>query len=451
MNRTLIISHGDIKAQMAGPAIRCWELSRALAPQIPVTLAAPNIVPEAFQSQTSATCQSYNSTTILELARAHDILLLQGFLLEQYPGLQHLNKIIVVDLYDPFPLESLENPQESENALQWQRHLNNIHALNRQISLADYMICASEKQKNYWLGYLTALNRVNPATYQQGNYDHLLAVVPFGIPEKPMQIRTNRLRGTKAGYGIQEDDFVLVWGGGIWDWLDPLTPIRAVAQLAKEGALVKLFFLGLTAPDANSPEMRMGLKAISLAKELGVYGTHVIFNQRWIPYEERQYFLKGADVGISSHFEHLETRFSFRTRALDYFWAQLPVITTCGDTIADWVERFDTGNVVAYQSVEDWIQAIQSLQQPSLYQKKLKGGRQLREQLRWNVVVQPLIEFCQHPTPAADRIYRKTIQQSLVLNHFPQMRRLSQKWKTYGALGVLKKIGHRLLRALLPN
>ncbi len=448
MNRILIISHGEVKEQMAGPAIRCWEFARTLAPHLPVTLATPNPIPEIFQTQTAAICQSYDSNSLPELARNHDILLLQGFLLEQYPVLQHLDKIVIVDLYDPFPLESLENPQEVEHALQWQRHLNNIHVLNRQITLADYMICASERQKDYWLGYLTALNRINPSTYQQGNYDHLLGVVPFGIPEKPMQIRTNRLRGAKAGYGISEKDFVLLWGGGIWDWLDPLTPIRAVAQLVKAGASVKLFFLGLTSPDPNIPQMQMGQKAISLAQELGVYGTHVIFNQKWIPYEQRQYFLKGADVGISSHFEHLETRFSFRTRALDYFWAQLPLITTCGDTVADWVERFDTGNVVGYQSVDDWIQAIQALQRPAVYKKKQKGGDQLREQLKWSVAVQPLMAFCQNPTPAADRGQRNKIKQSLVLHHFPKLRYLSEKWETYGTLGLFKKIGQRALKRL---
>lgn len=431
---------------MAGPAIRCWELSRILAQHLSVTLATPNLVPEAFQTQTAAVCQPYDAQSLRNLAKAHDILMVQGLLLEQYADLKELEKVLIVDLYDPFPLESLENPQETEMALQWQRHLNNIHALNEQIALADYMVCASEKQKDYWLGYLTALNRINPATYQHGNFEHLLGVVPFGIPDNPIRIEKNRLRGRDAGYGILEEDFVLLWGGGIWDWLDPLTPIRAVAELAKNGLPIKLFFLGRVMPKMKFPHMQMATKAVALAKELDVYGSHVIFNQSWVPYAERPYFLKGADVGISSHFDHLETRFSFRTRALDYLWAQLPIITSCGDTIAEWVENFDAGTVVGYQAVDDWIGAIEALRQPKIYQKKRQAGNRLREQLKWEVVSQPLIEFCQSAQTASDRREREKIKRAAFLQYFPQIKYFLEKWETYGTWRGLTKIGKRLLR-----
>ncbi len=436
---------------MAGPAIRCWEISRALAPHATVTLAAPNAVPAELQSTNTATCQQYDDETILTLAGSHDVLFIQGFLLEQHPALQNLEKILIVDLYDPFPLESLENPQEAEHALQWQRHLNNITALSRQIILADYMVCASEKQKDYWLGYLTALNRVNPSSYQQGDLGHLLGVVPFGISDKPIVTGTKRLRGVEAGYGIEDDDFVLLWGGGIWDWLDPLTPIHAVAEMTKTDVPVKLFFLGVALPDTDLPQMQMGHKAISLAKELGIYEKHVIFNQEWVPYEERQCFLNEADIGISCHFNHLETRFSFRTRALDYFWAKLPIITTCGDTVADWTERYDAGIVVGFESVADWVQAIQELQIPSVYKKKQKGGTQLQQSLEWGTVVQPLIEFCQNPIVAADRTDRKTIQQAFLLNYFPLVERMYGKWKQHGAVGLLQKVLQRFLRIVIPQ
>ncbi len=451
MNRVLVISQWEIKEQMAGPAIRCWEISRVLASQVPVTLATPNKIPAGLQAKTTATCQQYDPQTILTLASSHDILFIQGFLLEQYPGLQKLEKILIADLYDPFPLESLENPQETELTLQWQRHLKNITTLNRQIILADYMICASEKQKDYWLGCLTALNRINPSSYQQGNFNHLLGVVPFGISEQTIETGTKRLRGLGAGYGIEENDFVLLWGGGIWDWLDPLTPIRAIAELAKKGIPVKLFFLGVTLPETNLPQMQMGHKAISLAKELGIYEKHVIFNKEWIPYEERQYFLNEADVGINCHFDHLETRFAFRTRALDYFWAQLPVITTCGDTVADWIERYDAGIVTGFESVEDWIEAIQNLQIPSVYEKKQKGGQQLQESLKWSTIAQPLIEFCKQPVAAVDRTNRKKIQQACLLSYFPLVERIYDKWEQLGTVRLLQKVFLRFLKIMVPQ
>jgi hypothetical protein len=38
--------------------------------------------------------------------------------------------------------------------------------------------------------------------------------------------------------------------------------------------------------------------------------------------------LREADIGVSLHREDVETRYSFRTRVLDYLWAGLPIITT---------------------------------------------------------------------------------------------------------------------------
>lgn len=59
-----------------------------------------------------------------------------------------------------------------------------------------------------------------------------------------------------------------------------------------------------------------------------------IFNDSWEPYAERDEWLAAADCAISTHVEHLETRYSSRTRLLDCFWAGLPVVCTTGDDLA---------------------------------------------------------------------------------------------------------------------
>src|SRR5207244_1616744 len=74
--------------------------------------------------------------------------------------------------------------------------------------------------------------------------------------------------------GIREADFVLLWGGGIWNWFDPLTLIRAVARIAGQRDDVKLFFLGVRHPDPLIEEMAMAAQAVALADELGLTGRH---------------------------------------------------------------------------------------------------------------------------------------------------------------------------------
>ena len=92
--------------------------------------------------------------------------------------------------------------------------------------------------------------------------------------------------------------------------------------------------------------MSMAVQTRALADELQLTGTHVFFNEDWVPYEDRQNYLLESDVGVSTHFDHVETAFSFRTRILDYLWAGLPVISTSGDALSDMIESAGAGIAV---------------------------------------------------------------------------------------------------------
>ena len=89
--------------------------------------------------------------------------------------------------------------------------------------------------------------------------------------------------------------------------------------------------------------MEMNARARALADDLGLTGTHVFFHE-WIDYDERQNFLLEADIGVSTHFDHVETAFSFRTRVLDYLWAGLPTVVTEGDVLAELITEHGRGS-----------------------------------------------------------------------------------------------------------
>ncbi len=74
-------------------------------------------------------------------------------------------------------------------------------------------------------------------------------------------------------------------------------------------------------PTPTSPRCAWPSRPGALADELGLTGRHVFFNEEWVPYDERQNYLLDADVAVTTHFHHVETEFSFRTRVLDYLWA----------------------------------------------------------------------------------------------------------------------------------
>src|SRR4029434_10208520 len=140
-----------------------------------------------------------------------------------------------------------------------------------------------------------------------------------------------------------------------------LTVIQAVAALHQSHPRLKLFFMGWKSPNPQVPPMRMAERARELAHSLGVLDRNVFFGNDWIPYEERVNYLLDADAAVSAHFDLPETRFSFRTRILDYLWAGLPILTTGGDHLAEIVEARGAGLALPYRDVHAWSSAIARL------------------------------------------------------------------------------------------
>jgi len=341
--RVVVVTGEPLKPAMAGPAIRAWEIAKALANEHDVTLAT--LSPVCQMSHPSFRVTSAGPRIVRELEKWGDVLVFQGLLLEVYPWLKKSRKVIIADVYDPFHLEVLEQAKDDEPRARAKAAKETTHALNEQLRRGDFFLCASEKQRDFWLGQLAALDRINPHTYDQDEtLASLIVPVPFGIPDDPPAHTRHVLKGVVEG--IDADDKVILWGGGVYNWFDPLTLIRAVAQLHSRHPEVRLFFLGMKHPNPDVPDMRMAWETRQLSDELGLTDKVVFFNESWVPYEDRQNFLLECDLGVSTHLDHVETAFSFRTRILDYLWAGLPVVATGGDALGQTIDAHDLGVTV---------------------------------------------------------------------------------------------------------
>jgi hypothetical protein len=153
-------------------------------------------------------------------------------------------------------------------------------------------------------------------------------------------------------------------------------------------------------------------RAIALAQELGLYNTQVIFQSGWVPYDVLHNHLLDADIGVSAHFDSLETHFSFRTRILSYLWAGKPIITTQGDVLADEIARHRAGIVVNPTDEEAWIAAIEKLHNPKNYATYIDGVRMLAFKYRWSNVTQSLLSLCANASRAPDRIVENGLRKS---------------------------------------
>ncbi len=442
--RIAVATSEPLTARMAGPAIRAWHMAEVLVAEHDVEL----VTTEACDRRHAGfPVRHVSAAELRDLEQWCDVLVFQGGLLHDHPFLLQSDTILVADVYDPFHLENLEQtkgwPAAERDATI--RHLTEV--LNEQLRRGDFFLCASERQRDFWLGSLAALGRVNAPTYDDDEtLRSLLAVSPFGLPSTLPRRTGPAMRGVVPGIG--PEDKVILWAGGVYNWFDPLTLVRAVDRLKERLPEVRLFFLGLQHPNPNVPPMRMATELRRLAEELGLVGSHVFFNEGWVAYESRADFLLEADVGVSTHLDHVETAYSFRSRILDYLWAGLPIVATAGDAFADLIaaERLGVavppGDEIALEAALWHVLGDEvSARSCRLNVARVAPG------FAWEHALAPLLAFCRDPRRAPDLTgdYAPGSPSSVLTDGGA---RLASAWKDVVPSQVLRRAAGRVRGAL---
>jgi hypothetical protein len=391
-NRVLIVCNDAIADKMSGPAIRAWELAKALAKSVPVLVAVPEASSKTADGVTVAVYD--DGDALRDLAQSADVVVIQGYTLRRYPFLGDLPAILVADLYDPWLFENLELRREHVDA---DRELaDDASVINELVDRGDFFICASERQRDYWLGMLAGRGRLEAGVYERDpSLRSLIDVVPFGLPERPPRATAPVLKGVHPQ--VAADDLVVLWGGGTWSWFDPLSVIDAFARILPQVPNAKLYFLGTQLQSPNVARMAMADRVVQRAEELGLAGTSVLFGD-WVPYDEREAYLLEADVAVSAAADLAETRLAFRSRVLDYLWAGLPVVTTAGDVLSDLVERERLGLVVPPGDVDAMAAALRTLlTDPVLRTGCGQRALAVAERFTWDRAVAPLRRLAVEP------------------------------------------------------
>ena len=405
MTSILLIAPMPISQQRTGPAIRSWEFARVLSAGQSVTILVPTPSGDTPAQDTPthpdftirACTQDCTEDELDSLLAAHQVVIVQGPAIQKHPHLAQIlaagQHYLVVDLYVPIALEQLEIDPTGKIG-QWLR-TEYAALISQQLRLGDFFLCASERQRDYWLGALATVGRINHDTYHGGDLRNLIDVVPFGLLADPPQSDGQVLKGVRSG--IDPDDRVILWGGGLWEWLDPLTPIRAMERVKAHHPEARLVFF-----ESDGTQSAMLAEAKRLAAELDLLHRHVLFAD-WLPPHEWAACLLEADVGLSFHPATIETHFAFRTRLLDYIWAGLPVVAAKGDVLSDIVSAQGLGYVVEPGNVEALAEAlIALLDESDARPRRREAFRQVAERFLWPRVTQPLRRYCRQPWHAGD-------------------------------------------------
>ncbi len=389
--RLLLVSNDHIGREMAGPGIRYYEFARELSKRFEVTLVVPHDTDVELSGTDVLQIRADDELRLGKLVRGFDVVIAQMLPVSTMSLLVRSATRTIYDLYAPYVLEllALEVDEDDSTVRRLQRRRS---TLIQQVALmtGDAFVCASERQRDFWLGSLAAAGRLDRERYAADpSLRSFIDVVPFGFPAEPPQSGAAAIKGVVPGIG--ENDKVLLWGGGVWNWLDPLTVIRAVGRLAERRDDVRLYFLGLARPNPDIAAMEMTQRAVELAGELDLLDRHVFFNFGWVPYEERAAYLLEADLGVSAHFDNLETRFAFRTRLVDCLWAGLPMVVTRGDALADLVAAQGLGRVLDFGDVEGWVHAVDALlDNEAEYPRAQANIEATRPQFAWPRAIAPL-------------------------------------------------------------
>ncbi|PDW04062.1 glycosyltransferase family 4 protein [Candidatus Viridilinea mediisalina] len=414
MSHVLLVSTDIVGPLMAGPGIRALELAQVLAQHHTVSIAVP-----VGSDPPPCACQvlpyQLGQAGALTDALAHaDLVIGQGMIFQRHPELLAAPQPLAIDLYDPEIIETLHRMALLDPTVAAHYMASYVALTEAQLRRGDFFFCATERQRDYWLGALSLLGRLTPARIAQGDLDlrSLIDLVPSGIAAAPPTQAAPVLRGRHPA--IPPDALLLIWAGGLWDWFDPQLVVRAVAGLRKECPRLRLcLFAGARLnPDGPPLVTQNALALRTLAAEMGVLDQTVILLDTWVPYAERGSYLVEADIGVSAHLPGIETRFAFRTRLLDYLWARRPLLVSSGDSLGDQLCALGGGLSIAPGDLAGWMHAIRTLYQHAEQRGAMAAALDhVAHQYTWEHVAQPLLAFCDAPrrtsssyaAPAEDR------------------------------------------------
>ncbi len=382
MGSIALISSEPIRPRMAGIGIRYFELARRLAerglsvrlvsPAEPGEMEIPGVEIRRFERGRLAEILQGCQAAVAQGQLANDVLL-------ELPELP-----VAIDLYDPWLIENLSYAA----TLGLDPYRNDHATWVLQMSRGDFFLCSSEEQRTYYLGFLTALGRVNPERLEADpDLETLVAPVPFGVPEE--------LPPHRPVLPPREPGERRLLFGGLYDWYDPWTLLEALETLDVPGWT--LLLIRNPNADGNTPQRLLG-EVEARCRKLGWWGSRVrTFD--WVPADRRYDLLRDVDLLVAPHRPSLETRLSLRTRFLDALAAGCPVVTSDGGTISRLLREHGAGWVVPPGDARALSATLREVltAEPAALAARRAGARELLKAFSWDRALEPLLRFCRDP------------------------------------------------------
>lgn len=394
--KILILAQDPVGKFMSSQGIRAYYMAHVLGSALPdasVVLAVPN--EDNLPDIDGVSVRHYERSSSGDLVAQHDIVISSRFSPRHI--IQFPQKIFIADLFSQYYMEWMELSKAAQGFRRsvW---MNKVRAhVAMQLTFGDFILCANERQRDSYIGMLSALGLISPEVYDRDpSLRCYIDVAPHGVRPDELVHKNRVMKGVVPG--IRETDTVIMWNGGTVAWYDPETLLRALHRLSEERDDIKAIFLGASYPGlAILGRGERFTSALVLAKELGLYDRSAFFEFGWAPHEVVADYLLESDIGVCAYFDNLETYYSHRTRFLDLFWAELPVICTKGDVLAAMVDQLSLGITIEEGDVIGMADAIRRLADDQELRSRCQENlRALKASLSWDEAFAPLVRFCRN-------------------------------------------------------
>lgn len=290
---------------------------------------------------------------------------------------------LILDVYVPIYIE-VSAREAKDMDTEYPNYMEDLKRFNHTLKRGDYFLCANEAQKVFYTGVLASLGVINPRSYR----DPRILIVPFGIHNEPAVASENPY----LKLGVKEDDFVVLWFGGLYPWFRVQELLDAIKELSSLPNM-KFVFVGGKNPFNSNPDfLKQYEKTVTFMEEHKLTDSSVYFMD-WVDFNERVNWFKHADVVISLNQPGEENGLSWRTRVMDFVWGELAILTNGGDPLSEDLLAHNAAIKLSELSSSAIAQELTALyENPSKLHAIRAAIVEQQKRYQWPLLLKPVVE-----------------------------------------------------------
>jgi len=405
--RCIVLSQGPVPTpehtQVEGGGLRCWGLAKGLVANndnLEVTVAYH----ESYRKDKFTTeyegvhLATWDHANVAKLISEYDSVLVSycmGELSVEVASSIRPDQQLILDCYVPIYVE-VSARESTDVEGEYQAFEMDVEKWRTVLRRGDIFLCANAAQKSFYQGVLAAVGRINPVTYS----DDMIMIVPYGVyRDEPV---ANDTPITKLLGGSDDSVLKVLWFGGIYPWFDVRNLADAVKEVNKTQP-AKLIVVGAKNPFNKHPDFIARydefIDYVS-TKEMKEY----VVVQDWIDFNDRADWYLDADVVVVFNKIGEENKLAWRTRLVDFMWADLPVLTNGGDPLGEIMLSHDAAVRMNSLEAKDIASSIIKFlgKDKSRIAELKKNMHAVKADFYWDTVTKELARKVQQHTRAKD-------------------------------------------------